>query len=89
MSHLRALGLQFDFAGCSTSGVYMTLNSHSIVIKLAWTYACILLDEFKGRPPRGGFNHGKVHDNLIEERLERERPCRTLFIRNIKVRSTV
>jgi len=26
----------------------------------------------------------KVHDNLIEERIMRERPCRTLFIRNIK-----
>jgi len=25
-----------------------------------------------------------VHDNLIEERIMRERPCRTLFIRNIK-----
>ena len=27
----------------------------------------------------------KVHDSLIEERIGRERPCRTLFIRNIKV----
>lgn len=27
----------------------------------------------------------KVHDTLIEERIQRERPCRTLFIRNIKV----
>ncbi|CCA67828.1 hypothetical protein PIIN_01652 [Serendipita indica DSM 11827] len=26
----------------------------------------------------------KAHDPLIEERLQRERPCRTLFIRNIK-----
>ncbi|KZT08605.1 uncharacterized protein LAESUDRAFT_44908 [Laetiporus sulphureus 93-53] len=26
----------------------------------------------------------KVHDTLIEERIQRERPCRTLFIRNIK-----
>ncbi|KAL1951220.1 hypothetical protein VTO73DRAFT_369 [Trametes versicolor] len=26
----------------------------------------------------------KVHDSIIEERLQRERPCRTLFIRNIK-----
>ena len=29
----------------------------------------------------------KVHDSLIEERIGRERPCRTLFIRNIKVNS--
>jgi len=29
-----------------------------------------------------------VHDSLIEERLQRERPCRTLFIRNIKVGAT-
>lgn len=27
----------------------------------------------------------KIHDTLIEERIQRERPCRTLFIRNIKV----
>ncbi|KAF8628245.1 hypothetical protein AX15_004020 [Amanita polypyramis BW_CC] len=27
---------------------------------------------------------GKVHDSIIEERIQRERPCRTLFIRNIK-----
>ena len=27
----------------------------------------------------------KIHDSLIEERIQRERPCRTLFIRNIKV----
>ena len=26
-----------------------------------------------------------AHDSLIEERIGRERPCRTLFIRNIKV----
>ncbi|KAE9409250.1 RNA-binding domain-containing protein [Gymnopus androsaceus JB14] len=26
----------------------------------------------------------KVHDSIIEERINRERPCRTLFIRNIK-----
>ncbi|KAF8504288.1 hypothetical protein BU17DRAFT_58208 [Hysterangium stoloniferum] len=26
----------------------------------------------------------KIHDSLIEERIQRERPCRTLFIRNIK-----
>jgi len=37
-----------------------------------------------GRPPRREPDD-KVHDSLIEERLQRERPCRTLFIRNIKV----
>ena len=26
----------------------------------------------------------KVHDSIIEDRIQRERPCRTLFIRNIK-----
>lgn len=26
----------------------------------------------------------KVQDSIIEERIQRERPCRTLFIRNIK-----
>lgn len=37
-----------------------------------------------GRPPRRN-DEEKAHDPLIEERLQRERPCRTLFIRNIKV----
>ncbi|KIM22785.1 hypothetical protein M408DRAFT_332740 [Serendipita vermifera MAFF 305830] len=36
-----------------------------------------------GRPPRRE-HEDKVRDPLIEERLQRERPCRTLFIRNIK-----
>lgn len=31
----------------------------------------------------------KVHDSIIEERIQRERPCRTLFIRNIKASVTV
>jgi hypothetical protein len=26
----------------------------------------------------------KMHESIIEERIQRERPCRTLFIRNIK-----
>ncbi|KAG8886577.1 hypothetical protein FRB98_001225 [Tulasnella sp. 332] len=30
----------------------------------------------------------KVHDSIIEERINRERPCRTLFIRNIKYESS-
>lgn len=35
---------------------------------------------------RGGHREkdDKVHDSIIEERIQRERPCRTLFIRNIK-----
>lgn len=37
---------------------------------------------------RGGFirrdKEDKAHDSIIEERIQRERPCRTLFIRNIK-----
>lgn len=45
-----------------------------------------------GRPRRGGGprrerereREEKVHDSIIEERIQRERPCRTLFIRNIK-----
>jgi hypothetical protein len=31
----------------------------------------------------------KVHDSIIEERIQRERPCRTLFIRNIKASELV
>ncbi|EIW87088.1 hypothetical protein CONPUDRAFT_79258 [Coniophora puteana RWD-64-598 SS2] len=41
------------------------------------------------RPQQGKRNvrrerDDKVHDSIIEERIQRERPCRTLFIRNIK-----
>ncbi|KAI5120789.1 hypothetical protein M0805_002416 [Coniferiporia weirii] len=50
-------------------------------------------DDSSGRGGRGGKRGAapprrerddKVHDSLIEERIMRERPCRTLFIRNIK-----
>ncbi|KAG8824294.1 hypothetical protein FRC17_009132 [Serendipita sp. 399] len=37
-----------------------------------------------GQDKRRPHGEEKVHDPLIEERLQRERPCRTLFIRNIK-----
>ena len=40
-----------------------------------------------GRPPKRlprRAQDDKVHDSIIEERIQRERPCRTLFIRNIK-----
>ncbi len=35
-------------------------------------------------PPPRKDREDKVHDSIIEERIQRERPCRTLFIRNIK-----
>lgn len=38
-----------------------------------------------GRGGRPRQRDDKVHDSIIEERINRERPCRTLFIRNIKV----
>lgn len=47
----------------------------------------------EGEPGRGHRRpfrkerEGKVHDSIIEERIQRERPCRTLFIRNIKASS--
>ena len=41
---------------------------------------------------RGGFQRRnveeKVPDSVIEERIQRERPCRTLFIRNVKASIT-
>ncbi|KAF9486353.1 hypothetical protein BDN70DRAFT_902508 [Pholiota conissans] len=40
-------------------------------------------DEDRRRPIRKE-RDDKVHDSIIEERIQRERPCRTLFIRNIK-----
>ncbi|KAF6754305.1 hypothetical protein DFP72DRAFT_899927 [Ephemerocybe angulata] len=42
--------------------------------------------DFNRRPPRPQRKDrdDKVHDSIIEERIQRERPCRTLFIRNIK-----
>ncbi|KAH9929719.1 uncharacterized protein B0H18DRAFT_995881 [Fomitopsis serialis] len=40
---------------------------------------------FGGRPKRVQRpREEKVHDSIIEDRIQRERPCRTLFIRNIK-----
>ncbi|KAF7337601.1 RNA-binding domain-containing protein [Mycena sanguinolenta] len=41
-------------------------------------------DGFGGRRPVRKDRDDKVHDSIIEERIQRERPCRTLFIRNIK-----
>lgn len=35
-------------------------------------------------PPPRKEKDDKVHDSIIEERIQRERPCRILFIRNIK-----
>lgn len=43
-------------------------------------------DEDRRRPIRKE-RDDKVHDSIIEERIQRERPCRTLFIRNIKASS--
>ncbi|KAI0035125.1 hypothetical protein K488DRAFT_43981 [Vararia minispora EC-137] len=41
---------------------------------------------FSGRHRRGPRRErdDKLHESIIEERIQRERPCRTLFIRNIK-----
>ncbi|TFK56483.1 RNA-binding domain-containing protein [Heliocybe sulcata] len=41
---------------------------------------------YGARPPKRQRRErdDKVHDSIIEERIQRERPCRTLFIRNIK-----
>lgn len=41
-------------------------------------------DQGARRPPVRKERDDKVHDSIIEERIQRERPCRTLFIRNIK-----
>ncbi|KAF8204306.1 hypothetical protein K438DRAFT_1580266 [Mycena galopus ATCC 62051] len=41
-------------------------------------------NDFGDRRPVRKDRDDKVHDSIIEERIQRERPCRTLFIRNIK-----
>jgi len=43
-------------------------------------------NEYNRRPqrPQRRERDDKVHESIIEERIQRERPCRTLFIRNIK-----
>ncbi|KZW00500.1 hypothetical protein EXIGLDRAFT_830659 [Exidia glandulosa HHB12029] len=47
-------------------------------------------DSYEDDPGREPMQHRRrerddhVHESLIEERIQRERPCRTLFIRNIK-----
>ncbi|KIY46323.1 hypothetical protein FISHEDRAFT_47521 [Fistulina hepatica ATCC 64428] len=40
-------------------------------------------DDYSKRPPRRGKDE-KTSEAMIEERIQREKPCRTLFIRNIK-----
>ncbi|TBU34420.1 hypothetical protein BD311DRAFT_746126 [Dichomitus squalens] len=41
-------------------------------------------NRFQQKRPQRRERDDKVHDSIIEERIQRERPCRTLFIRNIK-----
>jgi hypothetical protein len=46
---------------------------------------------YGNRPPKRNQRRekdDKLHDSIIEERIQRERPCRTLFIRNIKASHT-
>lgn len=45
-------------------------------------------DDRANRRPFRKEKDDKVHDSIIEERIQRERPCRTLFIRNIKASPT-
>ena len=45
-------------------------------------------DDRTNRRPFRKEKDDKVHDSIIEERIQRERPCRTLFIRNIKASLT-
>ena len=46
-------------------------------------------DDRTNRRPFRKEKDDKVHDSIIEERIQRERPCRTLFIRNIKASPTL
>ena len=81
-----------------TPFVFLLLSlDPSIVLQVTHTLYC--LPDKSQSPSRGQFGQSirgkranprkerddKVHDSLIEERIQRERPCRTLFIRNIKV----
>ena len=38
----------------------------------------------RGGAPRGRDKEDKLPESVIEERIQREKPCRTLFIRNVK-----
>lgn len=76
------------------SALILRVASHLLVSKstaYALNFELILVNRVISDPRRGGRppprrdHEDKVHDPLIEERLQRERPCRTLFIRNIKV----
>jgi hypothetical protein len=66
----------------STSVLEFWLISELIMVNFA------VLDAPRGGRLSRNNENSKGHDPLIEERLQRERPCRTLFIRNIKVSKT-
>jgi hypothetical protein len=80
----RSYGLYFVTSFCA-----ILLSPCSLCLRR------LLLDD-EGFQGENGFGRGgkrfpraprddKVHDSIITERIQRERPCRTLFIRNIKV----
>jgi hypothetical protein len=75
-----ATPLLFQFSGLSYK--VKRLTSHQI-FPLDGTGP----DGYGARLPKRGPKRerdDKVHESIIEERIQRERPCRTLFIRNIK-----
>ncbi|KAJ7269312.1 hypothetical protein B0H12DRAFT_32421 [Mycena haematopus] len=69
------------FAGLlSILGKFLTCDCQSVFNGIGSNFD----DGFGGRRPVRKDRDDKVHDSIIEERIQRERPCRTLFIRNIK-----
>jgi hypothetical protein len=71
----------------SILGKFLTCNCQSVFNGVGSNFDDGFNRNNAGRrpgPPVRKDRDDKVHDSIIEERIQRERPCRTLFIRNIK-----
>jgi hypothetical protein len=83
---------------CHSSTFLFQFSGISYDVKRLTSHQIFLLDDGTGPGYGGPGGYGarlpkrgpkrerddKVHESIIEERIQRERPCRTLFIRNIK-----
>jgi hypothetical protein len=69
----------FPWSSCQLLGRFLTRNYSSVFNGVGSNF-----DENGARRPVRKERDDKVHDSIIEQRIQRERPCRTLFIRNIK-----
>ena len=82
---------------CHSPTFFLQFSGISYDVKRLTSHQIFLLDDtgpgyggpggYGARLPKRGPKRekdDKMHESIIEERIQRERPCRTLFIRNIK-----